>query len=127
MATERRRKQVARRIQERVGNLFLHELKDPRAAFLTVTAVEVNSDLTVATVRYSVLGGEGDRRKTESMLKHAHGFIRTEVAHALDLRTAPELVFEFDEGLERAARIDEILRQVLPEAPPPASEQPDGN
>ena len=125
MATERRRKQVARRIQQRVGNIFLHEMKDPRAVFLTVTGVEINSDLTMATVRYTVLGEDADRRKMKSLLKHAHGFIRTEVAHALDLRSAPDLVFEYDEGVERATRINEILREVLPGAESEEDEEPD--
>lgn len=114
MSTERRRKQVAQRVRERLGYLFLRELKDPRAGFLTITNVEMNADLTVARVRYTVLGGEKERKKTERMLAHAHGFLRTEVAHHLGLRTAPQLVFEYDEGLERASRIEEILHEVLP-------------
>ena len=114
MATERRRKQIARRIQQRLGELLLHEIKDPRAGFLTITSVEVNVDLTLATVYYSVLGEGGARRKAESMLEHARGFLRTEVAHYLDLRTAPQLSFKYDEGLAHARRIDEILDEVLP-------------
>lgn len=117
MATERRRKQVARRIQIRLGEIFLHEVKDPRAGFLTVTGVEVNPDLTVATVKWSVLGDAAQRRKAEAMLDHARGFLRTEVAHFLKLRAAPQIVFRFDEGLARAERIGQILDEVRPAAP----------
>jgi len=121
MASERRRKQVARRIQQRISEVLLFEVKDPRAAFFTITGVEMNQDLSVARILWSVLGGQGDRAKVESFLAHAHGFLRTEVARAIQLRTAPELVFEYDEGLERADRNGRSLRKVLPEddgAPP---------
>lgn len=115
MASERRQKQVARLIQERLATLFLQELKDPRASFITVTGVDVNPDLTLAKVRYSVLGGNSERSKIKSLLQHAHGYLRTEVAQAVQLRSAPQLSFEYDEGVERAERIHQILRKVLPD------------
>ena len=122
MATERRRKQIARRIQERLGELLLHEIKDPRAGFITVTSVEVNHDLTLATVYYSVLGDDGAVRKAKGMLKHAHGFLRTEIAQYVNLKNAPQVDFKFDEGLAHARRIDEILHEVLPAEPEPVED-----
>ncbi len=113
MANERRRRQVARQIQERIATLLLYEMKDPRRSFVTVTSVELNSDLSVATVRWSVVDSS-ERRRVEGMIRHAHGFLRTEIAHAVKLRNAPQLVFRYDEGLERAQRIEEILAEVLP-------------
>ena len=46
--------------------------------------------------------------------KSASGFIRRELGKSLGLRYTPELDFEFDPGLERAARIDALLKQSSP-------------
>jgi ribosome-binding factor A len=113
MASERRRRQVARQIQERVAEILLFEMKDPRLTFVTITGVELNADLTMARVRYTVLD-PAHRGKVAHMLEHAHGFLRTEVARAVELRSAPQVVFEYDLGVEQAARIDAILDRVLP-------------
>lgn len=114
MASERRQRQVAGEIQRRVAQLLLYEMKDPRLSFLTVTGVEVNTDLTLARVRYSVLGSESEKRAVAAALAHAHGFIRREVARVVRTRFAPELAFEYDAGPEKADRIERILREVLP-------------
>lgn len=129
MANERRRKQISRRIQATLANLLLYQMKDPRASFVTITEVDINRDLSVAKVYWSALNPK-DRTKIEHMLNHAHGFLRTEVAQAIQLRTAPELAFHYDERLEYGARIDEILNEVLPpeerlQGPPPGLDKLD--
>jgi ribosome-binding factor A len=121
MANERRRKQIARRIQAKLAQLLLYEMKDPRSSFITITEVDINADLTVARVYWSALD-DSARSKTAALLKHAAGFLRTEVAQDIQLRNAPQLVFQFDERLGQADRIESILRKVLPgEAAKPAS------
>ncbi|TAH37882.1 MAG: 30S ribosome-binding factor RbfA [Planctomycetota bacterium] len=121
MATERRQKQVASQIQQRIANLLLFEMNDPRLRFTTVTGVEMSADLTLARIRYSVLGDDGARSAVAAALQHAHGFIRREVAKFVRLRLAPEVVFEYDRGIEKADRIERILREVLPhDAEPPS-------
>lgn len=128
MANEKRQKQVARRIQQKIAELLVHGMKDPRTGFITITGVSITSDLTIATVRWSVFE-PSQRARTQSLFEHAHGFLRTEVARELQLRTAPQLVFQFDKGIEHAERIEQILREVLPPkpdvAPPPAAEPPE--
>ena len=114
MASDRRRQQVARVIQQRLAQILLKEMKDPRASFVTITEVEVNKDLTMARVFWSALD-RTKRSRLEHMIEHAHGFFRTEVAHELDLRTAPNLEFKFDERLERQERIERLIRKSLPE------------
>lgn len=113
MANERRRKQIARRIQAKLAQLLLYEMKDPRSSFITITEVDINADLTVAKVYWSALDASA-RSKTAALLKHAAGFLRTEVAQDIQLRSAPQLVFQFDERLGQADRIESILREVLP-------------
>lgn len=120
MASDRRRQQVAQRIRQRVSELLLFEVKDPRASFVTVTSVEISKDLAIAKVRWSVLDAS-HRSKVEHMFDHANAFFRREVARDIQLRSAPLLRFEYDEGMARAQRIEEVLRKVMPKDDSPAA------
>ncbi|MHC4381111.1 MAG: 30S ribosome-binding factor RbfA [Planctomycetota bacterium] len=113
MASERRQAQIAKRIQQKISELLLHEIRDPRIGFITITGVTITRDLTEAKVRWSVLDLQ-ERSKVEHMFRHAGGFLRREVAREINIRFAPTLKFEYDQGLAAAARIEEVLRKVLP-------------
>jgi ribosome-binding factor A len=99
-------------IKEEISTLLQRELKDPRLGFVTVTGVETSKDLRVAKVFVSVLGDE--RRWTASMtaLASARGFVRNWLRQHLDLRVTPEVDFRADHSMERAARIQSLLKQV---------------
>lgn len=113
MASERRQKQIAKRIQQKISEMIIHEIRDPRIGFVTITGVTITSDLTVAKVRWSVLDIK-ERSRVEHMFKSANGFLRRQVAREINIRSAPNLQFEYDKGLAAAARIEEVLRSVLP-------------
>ena len=100
-------------IQRRVAYCFQRELNDPRAEFITVVRVELNADLSIAKIFYSVLGDEADRTKTEHLLEHAKGFIRKQLGKVLKTKTIPELRFESDTTLSDAGRLDDIIRTAL--------------
>ncbi|MBT3339505.1 MAG: 30S ribosome-binding factor RbfA [Planctomycetes bacterium] len=108
MASDRRRKQLARAIQQRISHLLIYEMKDPRASFVTITGVDINQDLSIAEIRYTTLES-GARSKTQHMLDHAAGFLRTQIAHEIDIRSAPRLDFQYDLGAERVALIEQLL------------------
>ncbi|HSG39575.1 MAG TPA: 30S ribosome-binding factor RbfA, partial [Thermoanaerobaculia bacterium] len=78
----------------------------------TVTAVEVTSDLRRAIVKISALGNDEERQGTIDGLRHAKGFLRTELANRLRLRNTPELIFELDRGAEHSQRIADILESL---------------
>jgi ribosome-binding factor A len=105
----RRPDQVAETIRQVIADLLLTELRDPRIGFVTVTGVHVTNDLSVATVRVSVMGEPADREAALQGLESAAGFLRSRVGKVLTTRMVPELRFELDRGLEHAARINQIL------------------
>ena len=49
-----------------------------------------------------------------SLKKKSSGFIRSELARSVNLRNTPELIFELDDSIEYGARIDSILKEILP-------------
>ncbi|HEY3566711.1 MAG TPA: 30S ribosome-binding factor RbfA [Thermoanaerobaculia bacterium] len=105
----RRTDRVSDVLRAELSDLLLREVHDPRVKLASVTAVEVTSDLRRAVVRISVLGSDEQRQEAIEGLRHAKGFLRTELAHRLRLRATPELIFELDRGAEHSQRISDIL------------------
>lgn len=110
----RRTDRVADELQALVAELLLREIKDPRIGLVTVTNVKISPDLRHARVYFSTLGNEQQRAQSLRGLTSAAGFIRSQVARRLNLRVAPEIVFEFDDSLEQAERVARLLKDALP-------------
>ena len=98
-------------LQRELGTLISEELRDPRIAFPTVTAVEITPDLRSAKVHVSVLGSEEASGKTMKALEDAKPFLRRELGARTDLRFVPELTFVHDRSAEQAVRISALLRE----------------
>lgn len=92
----------------------IRTLKDPRVSggLVSVTHCEVTGDLRYAKVFISVLGSEEDGQAVMRGLKSASGFLRREVAHRVQLRYAPELVFHLDSSITHGAHITELLHKL---------------
>ena len=117
----RRSHRVADLVRSELSLLILTEAHDPELRLVTITDVEMPPDLKSARVFFSCLGGEPEREKAAEALRRASGFLRGEVGRRCKLRYAPELHFVTDLSLERGARIEELLNQVLP---PSGEEEP---
>lgn len=90
----------------------IQDLKDPRIGFVTVTAVRISGDLRHGRVFVSVLGNDDEKAAAMEGLKSAAPHLRTEMGRQMRLKYTPELVFELDEGVEVAARVEEIIRRL---------------
>ncbi|MBX3054014.1 MAG: 30S ribosome-binding factor RbfA [Caldilineaceae bacterium] len=109
--------------QERVTELLFQELSimlgnemaDPRLSLLSVTRVDVSRDLRTVKVYVTHGDKEVSRRAVLAGLKNAAAFLRGQVAQRCGLRVVPELIFYYDDAPERAARVDELLREIAAE------------
>jgi ribosome-binding factor A len=108
--SQRRQQRVAEEIRKRASQFIREELKDPRLGFLTLTDVEINSDLTFATIHVSVLGSEEEQRQTMEALRRAKGLVKRDIGDWLRLRTVPEIQFKEDHSIERGTRILQMIR-----------------
>lgn len=107
-----RTERVAELIQRELGSIFQKEL--PRnGALTTIVAVKVTPDLSVARVYLSVLGAKDLAQSVLGHVKKETKFFRKELASKIrnQFRQMPELEFYLDDVAEKAARIDELLRQ----------------
>jgi ribosome-binding factor A len=113
------KQQRKRRVDEALRHVLaegVEELSDPAVGFVTVTGVDVTADLEYATVRVSVLGGQKRRDAALRALDRARGILQSRVARELHLRRTPVLAFQYDDGVDRAMRINELLDDAGPSA-----------
>jgi ribosome-binding factor A len=119
----RRTERLGEEIREEVARMITGELKDPRIGFVTVTRVDLGPDLRQARIFVGVLGTEAQRQKSLTGLKQAAGFMRRALGQRLRLRHTPELVFQYDEGLEASDRVARLLSEIQrPGGEAPAAE-----
>jgi ribosome-binding factor A len=107
----RRPERLGEQIREEVSQIILGELSDPRIGFVTVTDVEVSSDLRNARIYVSILGSDDEVARSLGALRAASGFIRWHLGRALNLRHLPDLHFAHDKAARTATRIEEILKE----------------
>lgn len=91
---------------------LLRSVKDPRLgdALISITRADVTPDLKQAKIYVSVLGG--DVNEVVKGLKSASGFLRRELAHSIELRATPELLFVRDDSITRGTQVLDLLRSV---------------
>ena len=123
MAQGYRPDRVGEQIRDILSELLTRgDVHDPGIGFITLTRVQVTTDLQLARVFYTTLGDQKARTETSRALKRATGFFRRQVGARLQLRRVPELEFRFDESIANQDRIEQILRDIHQEDAQRASE-----
>ncbi len=109
----RRVERVNHTIQKELG-VLIEGLSDPRLSpVISVTAVEVNRDLSVAKVYVSVLGSDTERSDAIDALRSAASRLRIEVSKRIVIRTMPKLSFFSDDTLQTGADVDQLIDRVI--------------
>ena len=108
----RRIQRVASQIKTELSWLIERELKDPSKGFLTITRVKISPDLKIASIYYSVLGDENERKSSEDALTRAKSFLKRELGNKLSMRFTPDLRFFYDHSLEYAGKIESLINKI---------------
>ena len=115
MPGPKRSVRVAEQLKVALAEILAREVSDPGLRDVIVTATEVTDDLSVLTVRVRTLDPDA-REPSLRALKRANGLIKRELVRRVRLRKVPELRFFYDEGQDRQARVEELLREIQQEA-----------
>lgn len=105
-------------IQRELTEILATEVRDPKIGFITITDVEVTSDLSYAKVFVTFLGKNYKRRDGMEALQRSNGFIRSLLAKRLTTRKVPELKFILDTSLDYGNHIESILNEIHKEENP---------
>lgn len=112
-----RGRRIADQLQRELSEIIRLELKDPRVGLVTITDIEVSSDNSHAKVFFTVLGNDAQQESATRALQHAAGFLRSQVAPRLRLRTVPQLHFIYDSSVERGMHLSKLIEQAVTGTP----------
>ena len=105
---------VNEEIKKELSIILSQDLKNPNiTGMISVTKVKTSPDLKYAKVYISLLNCKSKKNTLEG-LKNATGYIRSEIAKRINLRYTPELHFEIDDSIEYGDRIENILKEIMP-------------
>lgn len=111
----RRTQRINSLLQEVIAETIRKDVKNPHIhPMTTIMRVETTPDLHHARVYVSVFASDEEQTKTMEALNSAAGFIGVHSSKKVDLRFFPEIAFKLDHSGEHAARIDELLKKIIP-------------
>jgi len=98
-------------INKNISEIIQFELKDPSVGFVTITDVKMTNDYSYAKVYVSFLGQTNRQKKGLETLNRAKGYIRSLLSKKISIRKVPELIFVLDTTLEKANKIESIIKK----------------
>lgn len=109
----RRLARLNEQLKRELSEMIRTQVRDPRVGVVTVTGVEVASDLGSARVFVRVIGDRAELVETLAGLDAAAPFLRGLLGQVLHVRRIPELRFREDRSMEHARRIEQVLSEVV--------------
>ena len=107
---------VAEQMQRELADLLMFEVKDPRVTMVTITAVEVTGDMAHAKVFYTASQSKVTQanhakhlQTIQNGLEKSAGYLRTQVAKRMLLRTVPQLHFVYDESIDVGMKMAQLI------------------
>lgn len=106
----KRQAKIARLLQKELSEIFRRETAMMRGVLVTVTAVRVSPDLSVAKAYLSIFPSDKAQAVIDNIRRQAKT-VRYELAQAIKqiLRKCPELQFYLDDSLDYIENIDRLL------------------
>lgn len=106
----KRSARVSDQMKHELAEILMRKIKDPRVRTVTVTDVVVTDDLRNAKIFISSY--DVDRESSLKGLQSAAAFIRSELGKRMRLKFMPEIIFRYDDTVERGAHIMELLHKI---------------
>ena len=118
MVSKNRAQRIADRIHEEISEMLIFDIQDPRLSGVSVTDVTVDRELAYADIYVSSVRGSESAENILTGFQRASGFLRSELARRIDLRTFPQLRFHWDPTPEHAEKIENLLDSLSQEDQP---------
>lgn len=113
METKRQQK-ISKLIQKELGEIFQRDIKTRGNVMITVTKVNVTTDMSYARIYLSIFGPSHEAKanvvkEVNEMSRYLRGLLGGRVGK--QLRIIPELQFFEDDSLDYIENIDNLLKQ----------------
>jgi ribosome-binding factor A len=109
VVSKNRLRRISERIREELSDILLIRSHDPRLRGVTITEAQIDKELAYADIYVCTIEGIKNSHEVLAGLEHAQGYLRSELAHRMDLRVFPRLRFHWDPTFEHADEIDRLL------------------
>ena len=96
-------------MQRTLSEVLRFEIRDPGLEGVSLTAVDLSRDLSVAKIYFSLLNPDADPAPALDGLKRASGFLRSKLGSELLVRHIPELRWVHDDSIAHAAEISRLI------------------
>lgn len=104
---------VGMEIKREVNDILQKKVRDPRVQGVTITEVQMQGDLSLAKVYYTIMSDlASDNQKAQTGLEKTTGTIKRELGKQLTMYKIPDLVFEKDNSIAYGNKIDQLLRDL---------------
>ena len=100
---------VSAELRREIALLVHAAVREHALPSVSVSDVEVNRDLDVATVYVTALLGDQASEGVKALNELAKEF-RHELSRTMKLRRVPELRFRYDDSVDKGERIEQLLR-----------------
>lgn len=119
-----RQGRLGEEIRRIISEMLFRELKDPRLTenMISITAVDVTSDGSYATVFLSVFKPQAEEAEMTEInedvieaMKSSKGVIKREIGKQIRLKHMPDLIFKIDGSFEYGRKMDELISKVIKE------------
>lgn len=114
-----RPRRVGELLKRGLADVLRQEFSHPLSARITLTAIDMASDLRNAKVFFTIMGGESvdggeavDVKKLTAELNKASGYFRHCLRDRVELRGLPKLIFAYDTAVERGAHMEALFTQI---------------
>ena len=114
MSSSKRSEQLEKYLKREINKVIYREINDPRIKFITITKIQVSSDLKYAKIFVSTFNDNDEDRQKLALegLEHATKFIRGEIGKDLKLRFIPEITFKIDKDIEYQYKLQKIISEI---------------
>ncbi len=103
-------------LKEVISEVIHRDVRNPHVnKFVSVTSVDITSDLQHAKVMISVIGTPKEKEETILALQSAAGFIAIHSSKKVVMRYFPELTFKLDTTVDQHMRIESLLGKIKEE------------
>ena len=127
---ERRLARLQEQIKQRLAEVLLRDIADPKLGMVTITRIELDSEFTQCKAYWSAIGTDQQVKQSGRTLQRARGLCQRAIASAIHTRSVPHLSFIYDAGIAEAVRLNTLMDDLREErearerdqAPPPEGE-----
>ncbi len=111
MTESRRQKKVSSLIKEALSRILIESIQDSSSSLVSISKVQLTSDLKTAHVYLSCFNQEPDPSILEK-LESRKGYLRRSLASKTNLKYNPMLIFLIDPSRAYEENIDKILKRI---------------